>query len=180
MSVLVLPIHKFDHVQGDLAAPVKMVEYGDFECLRCGDAYGVLRAIEAVHANLVCTVFRHHPVPHLHENALLAAEAAEAAGVQGKFWEMHDMLFTHQHALAPPFLRKYAMLIGLDMHEFDTDLMTRRLSEQVRADKQSGVMSNVERTPTVFINGLRHDGPIDFGTLSRVIFAAAQGAQATV
>jgi protein-disulfide isomerase len=180
MSVLVVPVHKFDHLIGEPSAPVKLVQYGDFECGKCGEAYGVIRAVEAVHAGLVCSVFRHFPLGGpAHQWAQHAAEAAESAGVQGKFWEMHDMLFAHQHALAPPFLRHYAELIGLDMHEFDTDLTTHRLADQVRADKQSGVMSGVARTPTLFVNGLIFDGELDFGSLSRAIFAAAEGAVQT-
>jgi protein-disulfide isomerase len=178
VSVLVLPVHKHDHIRGNRLAPVKLVQYGDFECGQSGLAYGVVSAIDEVLRDLVCTVYRHCPTMHLHQHAQFAAEAAEAAAVQGKFWEMHDLLFEHQHSLALPFLVHYADMIGLDMHEFATDMVTHRLAEQVRSDCHSGLLSGVERTPTFFINGHSHEGPFDYGTLSRAIHRAAESAAA--
>ncbi len=174
MSVLVLPVHRYDHVRGDLSAPVKLVHYGDYECHLSGQAYSVVKAIEDTLGKLVCSIYRNFPQVGQHPQAQFAAEAAEAASVQGKFWPMHDLLFEHQYQLAPPFLRKYAHMIELDMHEFDVDLMTHRLAEQVRHDMHSGVLSGVTRTPTFFVNGQLHQGPCDYGSLSRAIYAAAE------
>src|SRR4051812_37824887 len=112
MSRLRPPLSERDHLRGDLHAPVNLVEFGDFECPFCGKAFGVVKALEETLGEQLCVAFRNFPIVGSHPHAVVAAEAAEAAGAQGRFWEMHDMLYQHQDALEVPYLEEYAALIG--------------------------------------------------------------------
>jgi protein-disulfide isomerase len=144
---------------GDANAPVTILEYGDFECPHCAAARPVLAAVVHADPDTVRLVYRHFPVSSVHPQATLAAEAAEAAGVQGKFWEMHDMIFKHQDALEPENLRSYAEIIGLNLNQFDLAMRTHAYLPEVRADFQRGIQDGVNGTPTIFVNGVRYDGP---------------------
>ena len=129
MGMLKLPVdRKRDHMRGSADAPVTLVEYGDFECPFCGQAHYVVNQIEELLADSLCFVFRHFPLSTVHPHAQLAAEAAEAAGAQRKFWEMHDTLFEHQHALDEEYLGQYAEMIGLDVPRFIQDLESQRFA----------------------------------------------------
>jgi len=166
-----------DHVRGPLDAPVTVVEYGDFECPYCGQAEPVVRELLRDFGD-VRYVWRHLPLTDVHPNAQLAAEAAEAAADQGAFWEFHDLLLTHQDALEPKDLIGYAEQLGLDVERFTGDLRANSGAARVADDVDSADLSGVSGTPTFFINGRRHHGAYDIGTLSAAVRVA--GAQATL
>ncbi len=157
MLHLTVPVSERDHRQGSLTAAVTLVEYGDYECPYCALAYPVVKEIQRQLGPNLCFVFRHFPVPQLHPHAWHAAEAAEAAAVQGKFWHMHQMLFEHQDALDDEHLLHYAAALGLDTERFKWELQNHVFAQRVDEDAESGRHSRVSGTPTFFINGLRHD-----------------------
>jgi protein-disulfide isomerase len=161
-----------DHVRGPSRALVTLVEYGDFECPFCGQAEAVIRELLADSGDLRY-VWRHLPLTDVHPHAQLAAEAAEAAHLQGKFWEMHDQLLEHQGALSARDLLGYAAVIGLDVERFLRDLRRRAGEGRIAADVDSADLSGVAGTPTFFINGRRHHGAYDIETLSAAVSAAA-------
>jgi protein-disulfide isomerase len=163
-----------DHIRGPLDAPVTLLEYGDYECPYCGLAHPIVRAVQQEMGNTLRFVFRHFPLTTVHPYAELAAEAAEAAGAQRKFWAMHDLLYENQQLLDPPHLLAHAGALGLDLKRFATDLGQHVHAAKVREDFLSGVRSGVNGTPSFFINDMRHDGPWDFATL----LAAVQQATA--
>ncbi|MFE1521249.1 Na+/H+ antiporter NhaA [[Kitasatospora] papulosa] len=168
-----------DHIRGPLDAPVTLVEYGDFECPYCGLAEPVVRELLAAFGDDVRYVWRHLPLADVHPNAQLAAEAAEAATMQGRYWEMHDVLLTHQGALQVKHLLAYAEQIGLDGDRFRSDLGNRAGAERVAEDLESADLSQVSGTPTFFVNGRRHYGAYDIATLSTAVRTArAQAALA--
>ena len=148
-----------DWVRGPADAPVTLLEYGDFECPFCGQAFRELKRLEQSVGDQVRFAFRHFPLVQVHPHAQLAAEAAEAAGAQGKFWEMYDTLFMNQQALGPSDLLAYADDLGLDGPRFSRDVQEHRFLPKVRRDFMAGVRSGVNGTPTIFINGQRWNGP---------------------
>ena len=166
-----------DHIRGPRDAPVTVVEYGDFECPFCGQAEPVLRELLREFGD-VRYVWRHLPLNDVHPNTQLAAEAAEAAAGQGAFWEMHDLLLAHQDALGWRDLIDYAERLGLDLERFTTDLREHVGAAKVAEDVDSADLSGVSGTPTFFVNGRRHYGAYDIGTLSEAVRAA--GARATL
>jgi protein-disulfide isomerase len=157
-----------DHIRGPRNAPLTLVEYGDYECPYCGRAHPIVNAVRQALGTRLRFVYRHFPLP-IHPNAPVAAEAAESAGAQGHFWEMHDQLFAHQTALDPHSLVTYAAQIGVDQRRFVDDLTHHVFAPRVRHDFMSGVRSGVSGTPTFFINGLRYQGPWDFESLLGVL-----------
>jgi Na+/H+ antiporter NhaA len=161
-----------DHVRGPEKAPVTVVEYGDFECPYCGRAESVVRELLADYGD-VRYVWRHLPLNDIHPQAQLAAEAAEAAAAQGRFWEMHDLLLDRQDALRPRDLVRYAGDIGLDVERFRADLRRHTGAGRIAEDVDSADLSGVSGTPTFFVNGRRHVGAYDIATLS----AAVRGAR---
>lgn len=163
---LILPVSsKRDHCYGPNEAPVTLLEYGDYECPYCGRAYTIIKGIQDYFENELRFAFRHFPLTQVHPHAQHAAESAEAAGAQGMFWEMHDMLYENQAALDDPSLREYALALELDMDRFDTEIMTHAHANRVREDFRSGVMSGVNGTPTFYLNGIRYDGSWDGDSL---------------
>ncbi len=163
-----------DHIRGNPDAPVTLLEYGDFECPYCGAAAPIVeRLLEKVDLRYV---FRHLPLTDVHPNAQTAAEAAEAAAAQGRFWDMHDRLITHQDALAPADLYRHAADLGLDLDRFSDDVRRRRYAPRVADDVRSADASGVSGTPTFFINGRRHLGVYDEATLAQAVKAAARTA----
>jgi Na+/H+ antiporter NhaA len=169
---LAVPVHpERDHVRGPDEAPVTLVEYGDFECPYCGMAEPVVRELLADYGD-VRYVWRHLPLTDVHPHAQLAAEAAEAAGLQGKFWEMHDTLLAHQDALTAKDLIRYGGEIGLNAERFMTDLRKHAGEGRVAEDQDSADLSSVSGTPTFFINGKRHYGAYDIETLSEAVRSA--------
>lgn len=160
-----------DHVRGPVDAPVTVVEYGDFECPYCGQAEPVVRELLADYGD-VRYIWRHLPLHDVHPHAQLAAEAAESAGEQGRYWQMHDLLLEHQGALQATDLLRYAEDIGLDTDRFDQDLRAHSGAAQVAEDVESADLSGVSGTPTFFVNGRRHYGAYDIAGLSAAVRAA--------
>ena len=157
-----------DHWRGSPLAPVTLVEYGDFECPYCGRAEPVVRDLLAGDGELRY-VWRHLPLLDVHPHAQLAAEASEAAAAQGAFWEMHALLFAHSDALRPEQLIGYAAELGLDVERFERDLARHAFAGRVTADVDGADLSGVSGTPTFFVNGHRHQGAYDVGTLSTAV-----------
>ncbi len=162
-----------DHAQGPAMAPVTLVEYGDYQCSYCGDLYPVLKAVQARMGNGLRFVFRNFPITSIHPQAFIAAEAAEAAGAQGRFWPMHDSLYEHQDDLTPEGLAVYAEQLGLDMERFVREVNDQTYARRIKHDFQAGVMSGVNGTPSLFINGERHDGERDVQALIAALKAAS-------
>lgn len=171
---LAIPVGDRDHVIGPATAPVTLVEYGDYECPHCGRAHPVVKALREQLGRGLRFAFRHFPLTTVHPHALPAAEAAEAAAAQGRFWEMHDVLFEHQHALEVEDLVRYAASLGLDLARFEQDLVEHVHAPRVREDVLSGARSGVNGTPTFFVNGVRHNGPFDFESLREGIEHAVE------
>ncbi len=174
MARLTKPIDNSDHISGPIDAPVQLVEYGDFQCPYCGAAYPILQKVIRQMGDRLCFAFRNFPLTEVHEYAMAAAEAAEAAGAQGKFWQMHDTIYTHQDELDVDHLYQFAQSIDLDMDEFDRDMIDHTFEDRIHADFQSGVRSGVNGTPTLFINGTRYDGPVEYGSLIQAVEEAYQ------
>lgn len=162
---LVLPVGTRDHVQGSLTAPIILVEYGDYQCPYCAEAAEIVREIQDELGDRLCYIFRHFPLTELHSHAVRAAEAAEAAAVQHKFWEMHYQLFQHQSALSDTNLWHHARISGLNVDKFESDLNKEQHLRHIQEDMRTGAESGVDSTPTFFINGIRHVGNLDAGTL---------------
>jgi len=161
-----------DHIRGAPDAPVTLVEYGDFECPYCGRAEPAIRELLAEWGDDLRYVFRHLPLSDVHPWAQLAAEAAEAAGAQGAFWEMYDILLAHQGELTPGSLRRYAEGLGLDGERLTGELRRRTHAPRVAEDVASADASGVSGTPSFFVNGRRHTGVYDVATLSSAVRAA--------
>jgi Na+:H+ antiporter, NhaA family len=158
-----------DHLRGAPGAPATLVEYGDFQCPDCGLAYPVVRELLAHFGDRLRFVFRHMPLIDLHPRAEAAAEAAEAAGAQGRFWEMHDRLFTHQHELGDGDLLAHAEAIGLDVGRFERELREGRHAARVAEDYASGARSGTPSTPRFFVNGFIHLGSPSLAELEEAI-----------
>jgi Na+/H+ antiporter NhaA len=167
-----------DHIRGMPDAPVTLVEYGDYECPYCGQAEMIVRELLSSFGADLRYVWRHLPLNDVHDHAQLAAETAEAAAAQGKYWQMHDVLITHQDALTPPDLRAYAAEIGLDVDRAYDEVRRRVYAPRVAEDVASADSSGVSGTPTFFINGRRHRGAYDVDTLSAAVRQAHQRARA--
>ena len=161
LFTLTVPIGPAEHTLGPAHAPVTVVEYGDFECPNCKQAATAVRLLLEHFANRVLFVFRHFPLEEVHPHAEPAAEAAECAGGQGKFWPMHDLLFAHQDRLKPSHLRGYAEELELDMARFTTEMNDHVYLQRVREHQQSGHDSGVRATPAFFVNGSIQD--VSFG-----------------
>ena len=163
---LTLPVNdERDHIQGPAEAPVTLLEYGDYECPYCGSAYPIVKQVQAQMGSRLRFVFRNFPITTSHPHAEQAAEAAEAAAAQGRFWEMHDYLYEHQRHLERDDLRAYAGELGLDVDRFEDELAQHAHAARVRDDFMSGVRSGVNGTPTFYINGVRHDDSYEAETL---------------
>ncbi len=152
------PVGEHDHVAGSLRSPVVLLEYGDYECPYCGRAYPIIQLAQRTLGDRLAFVFRNFPLGEVHPHAVTAAEAAEAASGQGKFWEMHDQIYEHQDALEVEDLLGYAEALGLDTGRMAEELTSGAYSKKVRDDFRGGVRSGVNGTPTFFVNGTRFDG----------------------
>ena len=163
---LTVPVSsKRDHCQGPDTAPVTLLEYGDYECPYCGKAYAIIRDIQGQVRNQMRFVFRNFPLTQVHPHAQHAAEAAEAAGAQGKFWEMHDILYENQDSLEDEDLRSYADALDLDLEQFDNEMIMHVHARKIREDFMSGIRSGVNGTPAFYLNGIRYDGSWDEASL---------------
>jgi len=173
MSAPVEAVRDEDHGQGTDAARVTLVEYADFQCPSCGEAYPVLREVQRAFGPNLRFVFRHFPLRDSHPHAGTAAEASEAAGAQGKFWEMHDRLFEHQDALDQRSLLRHARKIGLDLPRFERELIGKSHAGRVERDAAAGRAGGVRGTPSLFINGVLYQGPRDRASLVAALAKAA-------
>jgi protein-disulfide isomerase len=169
MSKLRPPLSPQDHFQGSVAAPIQLVEHGDYECPFCGRAHLILKAVRASMGDDLLFAFRNFPLSQVHPHALRAAHAAEAAGRQGRFWPMHDLLFENQQFLEDEHLFRYAGLVGCHLDQFAEDIDSEEVAEKVRSDFLSGARSGVNGTPTFFINGERYDGSWEAEVLLSVL-----------
>jgi formate-nitrite transporter family protein len=175
MSTLSSPVSERDHVVGPADARVTLVEYGDFECPHCGALHPIVQAARKAFGGNLRFVFRHFPLRSSHPHALAAATAAEAAGEQGRFWEMHDRLYRHQAALGDADLERHAREVGLDLERFRRSLGEREHEARIREDLASAGRSGAKGTPSLFINGELYEGPIErdeiFAALARAAVA---------
>jgi NhaA family Na+:H+ antiporter len=163
---MMLPVGERDHTQGPADAPVTLVEYGDYQCPYCRQVTPIVRDLQERFGDRFRYVFRHFPITPAHLHSQLAAEAAEAAGAQGKFWDMHYLLFRHEGTLDKVNLVRYAKGLGLDVARFERELAEHTHAARVREDFDSGVRSGVNGTPAFFLNGTRYDGPWDLDSLA--------------
>jgi protein-disulfide isomerase len=163
------PVTADDHAQGPEGAPATLVEYADYECPYSHRAFHVIKGLQRELGDQLRFVYRHFPLRDIHPHAQQAAEAAEAAANQGRFWEMHDLLFEHQRALDDEHLADYADQLGLDPVGFELELAEHTSAGRIERDLRGGVSSGVRGTPTFFVNGVRHEGDYGRESLLRVL-----------
>jgi protein-disulfide isomerase len=170
MSKLSVPAGDKDHRQGNPEAACTLIEYGDYQCPSCGQAFPIVKRLQKHFGKRLSFIFRNFPLSQMHPFAESAAEAAEFAGAQGKFWEMHDLLYENQNRLGEEgLLEELAEELGLARKSLLQALESKEFQARVRADFSGGVRSGVNGTPTFFINGQRHDGAYDFASLVEAI-----------
>ena len=158
MKQLTPPVNFVDHVFGNASAPIELVEYGDYECPYCGLAHPIVKLIQQRLGDDMKFVFRNFPLSKIHPHAFAAAVATEAAALQDKFWEMHDIIFENQKTLDAEYIFLFADKVGLDIGRFKDDVQQKSLIDKVEKDFETGIRSGVNRTPTFFINGKKYDG----------------------
>jgi protein-disulfide isomerase len=158
-----------DYIRASINAPVTIVEYGDYECPYTGMAYPIIKEIMKQFGDKIYFVFRNFPLNEIHPHALHAAEAAEAAAAQDKFWEMHDYLFEHQKALDDSHLLEYAQKVGLDIDKFKKEISGHIYASLIDESLKTGIGSGVEGTPTFYINGVRYEDSWELRTFSETV-----------
>ncbi len=168
-ATLTPPVSGRDHIAGPADAPLTLVEYGDYQCPYCGAAYPVTKRVQKSLGKNLRFVFRNFPLTQAHPYAMIAAEAAEAAALQGKFWEMHDLIYENQADLEPDILPTWAEAVGLDLRAFGTAIKQGEVTKRIREDRASGIRSGVNGTPCFFINGTRYDAAPDYDSLRAVL-----------
>lgn len=179
MPPIDITVTETDHVRGALDGKVTLVEFGDFQCPACGAYEPLVRQVEKDNADILKVVFRHFPLIQIHKNALIAAKASEAAGLQGKFWEMHDILYDKQTEWseglnARDFILIYATTIGLDTKKFTQDLDSKAIEDKILAEYKEGVNLGVQGTPTFFVNGVKIKSPQSPEAFNEIIKQAAK------
>ena len=167
--MLAVPVTVRDHAIGRPDAPVTLVEYGDYECPYCAAAHPIVKRLRGALGDRLRFVFRNFPLNSVHPHASVAAQAAEAAAAQGKFWPMHDVLYAHQATLADHGMDEFALRVGLEIYKFNADLASGRFARRVREDFEGGQASGVTGTPTFFINGVRYAGETTYDALLAAI-----------
>jgi len=164
------PITERDHTSGSATAPVTLLEYGNFECIYCGGVYPIIKQVRKLLGDNLRFVFRHFPSVHTHPHSLRAAEAAESAAAQQKFWQMHDELFTHQTTLEDHNLAHYARRVGLNLETFTHDMTEHSFLQEIESDYQLSLFDeHVTGTPTLYLNDVRYTGPTDLDSFLRAI-----------
>jgi protein-disulfide isomerase len=169
VTKLAVAINDNDHVQGHRDAACILVEYGDYQCPSCGQAYPIVKRVQKHFGKRLGFVFRNFPLTQLHPYAEAAAETAEFAGAEGKFWQMHDLLYENQDRLHGELFMDLAQQLDLDADALAADLKAKKFVPRIKSDFSSGVRSGVNGTPTFFINGQRHDGSYDYDSLVAAI-----------
>lgn len=171
---LTLPVGERDHVEGPADAPVTLVEYGDYQCPYCGAAYPIVKRLQKEFGAGLRFVFRNFPITNAHPHAEWAAETAEAAAAQGKFWEMHDYLYENQRLFDDPaYFSRFESKLKLDVTRIDQEVARQAYAPRIQEDFLSGVRSGVNGTPTFFIEGVRYDGYPEFSPLADALRSAA-------
>jgi formate-nitrite transporter family protein len=164
------PVTERDHTSGSATAPVTLLEYGNFECIYCGRVYPIIKQVQNLLGDNLRFVFRHFPTVQTHPHSLRAAEAAESAAAQQKFWQMHDQLFSHQSSLQDRDLSRYAKRIGLNLERFNQDMTDHSFLQQIEADYQRSLFDeHITGTPTLYLNEVRYTGATDFEGLLHAI-----------
>jgi protein-disulfide isomerase len=163
------PVSERDHSQGTTDALLTLVEFGDYQCPYCGAAYPVVKQLQETFGRNLRFVFRNFPMTQAHPYALIAAEAAEAAALQDKFWEMHDLLYENQQFLEDDVLQSLAKSVELDLEKVRKDITKGNVAQRIKEDRRSGIASGVNGTPSFFINGIRYDGNPDYGSMRAAI-----------
>ncbi len=163
------PVSEMDHCQGSKDALVTLVEYGDYQCPYCGQAYPIVKKLQEEFGDKLEFVFRNFPLTEIHEYSFHAAESSEIADEYGKFWEMHDMLYQNQDNLQDDNLIMMASKLGIDSEEFSKKLQAEEKAKKVKDDFMSGVESGVNGTPSFYINGYKYEGPWDYENLKSAI-----------
>jgi protein-disulfide isomerase len=175
---LTLPVGERDHSEGSSNAPMVLLEYGDYQCPYCGAAYPIVKKVQKELGAKLRFVFRNFPITNAHPYAQWAAETAEAAAAQGKFWEMHDYLYENQGSLGDEaFFVKYEKKLKLDSAKLNDDVAQHAHSDRIQEDFMSGVRSGVNGTPTFFINGVRYDDYPGFGQLVAALKASVKASK---
>lgn len=174
-------VNEQDHVRGTVGGKVTLVEFGDLQCPACGAYEPIVRQVIADNAGTLQFVFKHFPLTQIHQNALLSAKASEAAALQGKFWEMHDILYDKQTEWSGSLNARdmfvgYATTLGLDVEKFSTDLNNASIEEKIIAEYKEGVSLGVQGTPTFFLNGKKIDNPGSVDAFNKLIKEAAASA----
>ncbi len=168
MDMLISPFNPFeDHFIGAIDSPVELLFYGDFQCEHSADVYPVIQSLKEVIGSKMRFVYRHFPQPEVYTLALNTAVASEVAGLQGKFWQMYDMLYLNQKHMNRSSISHFAEVLRLDMRLYENTIAYRKLVRKVIHDFESGVKSGVDETPTFFINGKRYSGMADFENLCK-------------
>jgi len=170
---LTMPVGTRDHIEGPADAPVMLVEYGDYECPDCLNAWPIVKQLRQRVGDRMAFSFRHFPRSSIHPHASAAAQAAEAAASQGKFWEMHDLLFRNQQRLGDVDFTHLALQLGLEVYRFQSDFERLSHVRRIRDDVDAGTASGVRGTPTFFINGCKYSGAVDVPAMLAAIEAAA-------
>jgi protein-disulfide isomerase len=169
MAKLKSPVSEMDNMTGDPQAPVILVEYGDFQCPHCGAAYPIVKQIVKDYKDKMAFVFRHFPLAEAHPYAQAAALASEAAANQGKFWQMHALIFENQRLLGVEMLLQLAESLKLDMKTFEHDFKDPKLFKKVEDQFESGILSGVNGTPSFYINGIKYEDSYDYESLSSAL-----------
>lgn len=168
---LKVPVAKEDHVEGNEQAAITLIEYGDYECPYCGNAYAVIKEVEKHFKKDLKFVFRNFPLKEIHPYAKVAAEVAEFAGEKGHFWEMHDLIYENQENLGMPLLIELTQTLGLPIKDLETALENGTFDAKIQKDFMSGVRSGVNGTPTLFINDQRYNGNVEYNELIAAIYS---------
>lgn len=168
-ALLSIPVGPDDHSVGPLDAKLVVVEYGDYQCPYCGQAYPIVEKLRAAFADSMRLIFRNLPLVEVHPNAEAAAEVAEAVGLQGKFWEIHDTLYEHQRDLSAAALRRYIQGVGADIEQATKAIADGGPRQRVEADFEGAIRSGANGTPTFFVNGLRYDGSWQYGPFAEYL-----------
>ena len=184
----VAPISSSDHVRGDVASSVSLIEYGDFQCPACGAYEPIVEQLTRQYGNRVAFVFRNFPLTQLHQDAQIAAQAAEAAGMQGKYWQMHDLLYQNQATwsaepaatVAAKYFDGYARSLGLDVAKFDADINSDAVKSKVKSDVASGNAAQIDHTPTFFIDLKQIPNPQSAQEFTTAIDAALNASATSV
>jgi protein-disulfide isomerase len=167
--MLKVPVTIDDHIQGDMNAPVTLVQYGDYQCPYCGMAYPIIKRVQKHFDKQLKFVFRNFPLTEMHPDAEIAAETAEFAGSHGHFWEMHDLIYENQDALSLELLVKLAKKLSLPGPDLEKTLENSTYQKKIQDDFMGGVLSGVNGTPTFFINDHRHNGSFEYEELISAI-----------